>query len=115
MIDKFYPNRRYDNIKKLLIQMKERKYFVNSCVICLDPIKNDSMCRILSCYHIFHENCIENWLEAHPSCPVCLKEFKVLKNVLLNFRSDMIHEVIVDHDCFYSDRLTNIDGPFLND
>ena len=27
----------------------------------------------------------------------------------------MIHEVIVDHDCFYSDRLTNIDGPFLND
>ena len=34
---------------------------------------------------------------------------------MINFKGDMIHEVIVDHDCFYSDRLANIDGPFLND
>ncbi|KAM5255321.1 E3 ubiquitin-protein ligase RNF133 [Ctenodactylus gundi] len=43
----------------------------DSCVVCFEPYKpNDTIC-ILTCKHFFHKNCIDPWILAHGTCPVC--------------------------------------------
>jgi len=44
-----------------------------ACSICLDDFKPESICHELYCFHVFHENCIEEWLAKHDSCPDCRK------------------------------------------
>ena len=42
------------------------------CAICLDEIKEKSVCSILPCLHCFHETCIKRWLTMNnSSCPIC--------------------------------------------
>ncbi|GKD47086.1 RING-H2 finger protein ATL70-like protein [Tanacetum coccineum] len=42
------------------------------CSICLADYKATDVIRLLpECRHLFHVNCIDKWLKAHPSCPVC--------------------------------------------
>lgn len=39
------------------------------CSICQDPLAGGT--RILHCNHFFHGNCINEWFEQSPRCPVC--------------------------------------------
>ncbi|XP_060179831.1 RING-H2 finger protein ATL29-like [Lycium barbarum] len=42
------------------------------CAICLNEFVDDSLMRLLtSCNHVFHQECIDYWLESHKTCPVC--------------------------------------------
>ncbi|PWA03418.1 hypothetical protein BB558_000412 [Smittium angustum] len=42
------------------------------CLICIEELKDDDLVRIIPCYHLFHRNCIDNWLlEKSGSCPKC--------------------------------------------
>lgn len=43
------------------------------CVICLDDFTSDGESKIQTpiCGHLFHENCINAWLNNNPSCPQC--------------------------------------------
>ncbi|CAL1279813.1 unnamed protein product [Larinioides sclopetarius] len=44
------------------------------CSICLDPISPQEM-KSLPCVHIFHEACIDTWLdEESSSCPLCRQD-----------------------------------------
>lgn len=45
----------------------KREY--EKCVICLDDIKNKK--KTLTCMHIFHQKCINEWLFESDKCPVC--------------------------------------------
>lgn len=48
------------------------------CAVCIDEIK-DSV-RKLPCGHIFHSQCIEQWLTTHhASCPMCKRHLKKIK------------------------------------
>jgi hypothetical protein len=40
------------------------------CSICLDELKS-KICRVLSCGHPFHAECIDEWAESNLDCPVC--------------------------------------------
>lgn len=40
------------------------------CTICLETIKTDNGVS-LPCKHSFHEDCIDDWLEVSPTCPIC--------------------------------------------
>lgn len=52
------------------------------CVVCLQDLEDGDVVRVLpTCRHFFHGGCIDVWLRAHSSCPVC--------------RADL-----VDPDCF---------------
>eukprot|EP00826_Nyctotherus_ovalis_P010001 TRINITY_DN12653_c0_g2_i5.p1 TRINITY_DN12653_c0_g2~~TRINITY_DN12653_c0_g2_i5.p1 ORF type:complete len:355 (+),score=80.59 TRINITY_DN12653_c0_g2_i5:53-1117(+) len=52
------------------------------CVICLDNLKENEQVILLECHmsHIFHENCIMEWMEKSLGCPVCRKEIAFVLN-----------------------------------
>ena len=42
------------------------------CVICMEKYKIDDEVKTLPCFHIFHKDCIEQWLKAgKDTCPIC--------------------------------------------
>lgn len=45
------------------------------CVVCLSDFSTGQPIRVLSCRHIFHQGCIEEWIKAKinniPKCPTC--------------------------------------------
>nr|XP_043633626.1 RING-H2 finger protein ATL70-like [Erigeron canadensis] len=44
------------------------------CSICLVNYKREDVVRKLpECGHLFHVRCVDTWLKAHPTCPVCRK------------------------------------------
>lgn len=45
-----------------------------NCNVCLEDFENDDECRLLSCNHAYHSNCIDQWLTINKICPVCRKE-----------------------------------------
>jgi hypothetical protein len=46
----------------------------NLCTICQDNFKDDDVVRLLPCEHIYHPECIDDWLKIHSyKCPCCRK------------------------------------------
>ncbi|GAU18071.1 hypothetical protein TSUD_51820 [Trifolium subterraneum] len=46
----------------------------DSCVICRVDYEDDESLTILSCKHLYHPECINNWLKINKVCPVCSTE-----------------------------------------
>ncbi|KAK2639070.1 hypothetical protein Ddye_026865 [Dipteronia dyeriana] len=52
----------------------EMESISTDCAICLDDFVDGDSCRILIvCNHIFHLNCIDQWLKYQLTCPICRK------------------------------------------
>ncbi len=103
-IDKVYPKLTYFEIKKILIRNKDRKFLIQQCTICLEDIKDNTVCRMLSCYHIFHRECIDSWLGHNADCPICKKEFTCTKDLIFD-QEQFMNTINVDNEYFYSDHL----------
>ena len=58
------PETTIEDVSKLDAEKK-------NCVICLEEFKNKDKAIILPCIHLFHKNCIKNWLKKQNSCPIC--------------------------------------------
>ena len=43
----------------------------NNCVVCLSEFQIGDIISALPCCHVFHTECIKNWLKNELSCPVC--------------------------------------------
>ncbi|KAK2983731.1 hypothetical protein RJ640_024084 [Escallonia rubra] len=57
----------YSSQKSDLFQVDQ-----SECVVCLGELEGGNMVRLLpNCMHVFHVPCIDEWLMAHTSCPVC--------------------------------------------
>ena len=41
------------------------------CSICLDDFDETKDIVYLDCQHIYHEDCIIEWINKDPSCPLC--------------------------------------------
>ncbi|XP_078150741.1 E3 ubiquitin-protein ligase ATL31-like [Carex rostrata] len=55
-------------------EVKEHKIGKGSleCAVCLCEFKDDENIRLLpKCSHVFHTDCIDEWLSSHVTCPVC--------------------------------------------
>ncbi|KAL5066802.1 hypothetical protein RYX36_017689 [Vicia faba] len=46
----------------------------DSCVICRVDYEDDESLTVLSCKHLYHPECINNWLKINKVCPVCSTE-----------------------------------------
>ena len=57
--------------KKIMKVIKFNGVEGESCTICLEEFNQQEMLMILNCSHLFHKECIEEWLEKKPICPNC--------------------------------------------
>ena len=54
---------------------RPKKETSDNCVICVDEFIEEDQVRVLPCNHVFHPQCIDEWLVNHSSlCPLCKKE-----------------------------------------
>lgn len=45
------------------------------CAVCLGAVREGEMVRRLpACEHVYHADCIDRWLAAHRTCPLCRRE-----------------------------------------
>jgi len=44
---------------------------VSYCVICQDFYEESEELLVLPCFHRFHSDCVDPWLESHHTCPTC--------------------------------------------
>ena len=52
---------------RLLTQVKT----YGECVICLENLDSNSIITALKCGHIYHEGCVQKWLNKNSVCPIC--------------------------------------------
>ncbi|XP_010559296.1 PREDICTED: RING-H2 finger protein ATL29 [Tarenaya hassleriana] len=67
-----FPSFPYSSVKDL----RSEKYGLE-CAICLLEFSDEHVLRLLTtCYHVFHQECIDLWLESHRTCPVCRRDLE---------------------------------------
>jgi hypothetical protein len=52
----------------------------NTCAICTSDFEIDEEILILHCKHIYHTNCINEWILHNPNCPYCRCDVKTIKD-----------------------------------
>ncbi|GKV10679.1 hypothetical protein SLEP1_g22009 [Rubroshorea leprosula] len=73
-----FPTFKYSTVKDFY-----REKYGLECSICLVEFGDDDMLRLLTtCYHVFHQECIDLWLESHKTCPVCRKDLELSEKLL---------------------------------
>lgn len=51
------------------------------CTICLSQFIPQEDVRRLPCMHLFHKDCVDQWLLTSRSCPICRVDIEVQKNI----------------------------------
>lgn len=51
------------------------------CIVCLMEFEEDEMVKILPCGHMFHTDCIDEWLKRSTFCPLCKADPRELKPI----------------------------------
>ena len=65
-----------DQINKIPVKPFHKTFFEDNsqCIICMESFNENELVKQLSCGHIFHEDCINQWLEQQKNCPFCKAE-----------------------------------------
>lgn len=65
-----------NQIDKLpIVKYDKDKYSENyQCIICMEEFEKKEKVKLLPCGHIFHDNCIKQWLLKQKTCPFCKSE-----------------------------------------
>jgi hypothetical protein len=50
-------------------------YNTTDCPICHVPFLSSDSIRLLKCKHLYHKNCIDEWLGRNRRCPTCFIQF----------------------------------------
>ncbi|CAH1800376.1 unnamed protein product [Owenia fusiformis] len=61
-----------------------------ACAVCLDGYRTNELLRVLPCGHEFHKKCVDPWLVANRTCPLCLLNIiENTENELLSRRNNL--------------------------
>ena len=61
-----------NSYKELSLELKEKN---TSCPVCREEYRENDEVRTLKCNHVFHTDCVDNWLINHShKCPCCRQE-----------------------------------------
>ena len=64
----------------------EEEEEADKCTICLSEFELEEDVRRLPCMHLFHVECVDQWLSQNKRCPICRSVSKLkLLNCLLNY------------------------------
>ncbi|KAH7646864.1 ring finger [Cryptosporidium bovis] len=67
-VNKYYSTSVFGSTSSNGTQRSKHCY---TCAICLSNIGDDDLIRSLPCSHIYHYNCIDEWVKVKSSCPLC--------------------------------------------
>uniref|UniRef100_A0A182N6Q2 RING-type domain-containing protein n=1 Tax=Anopheles dirus TaxID=7168 RepID=A0A182N6Q2_9DIPT len=67
---------------KRLRRVSETDEDSEKCTICLSQFEIDNDVRRLPCMHLFHKDCVDQWLVTNKHCPICRVDIEV------NFNKD---------------------------
>lgn len=59
---------------------------LETCVTCLEDLKEGHTATVLPCGHRFHRKCLKPWLELHNTCPICRYEVATDDKKYLRYR-----------------------------
>ncbi|KDP33039.1 hypothetical protein JCGZ_13625 [Jatropha curcas] len=83
-----FPSFSYSSVK----DFRREKYGLE-CAICLAEFEFDDLLRLLTvCYHVFHQECIDLWLQSHKTCPVCRSDLDLPRETLEKDHNNGIHD-----------------------
>ncbi|KAL0918308.1 hypothetical protein M5K25_010308 [Dendrobium thyrsiflorum] len=55
----------------------------HECSVCLNEFQEEERIRMLpNCFHVFHIDCIDTWLQTHKNCPICRSEITTTSPIL---------------------------------
>ena len=65
-----------DKISKIPLKPFRKALFEDNsnCIICMETFNENELVKQLPCGHIFHGNCIDQWLREQKTCPFCKSE-----------------------------------------
>jgi len=61
----------YQKVKNCCSRTRYRSLIPTPCSICLDDVETGQYIKKLECSHVFHFNCIDEWLKIKKTCPNC--------------------------------------------
>lgn len=56
-----------NSLQKNIVDEEVKNF--GECCVCLEPLQKNLYA--MPCAHLFHENCIREWLKKHTKCPIC--------------------------------------------
>lgn len=62
-------NASIDDIKTITYDIDNTNFY--QCGICMDSFSDNEKIKILHCEHIFHIDCMSQWLQSNKKCPFC--------------------------------------------
>jgi hypothetical protein len=76
-------NNEFDMLEQLEVTKENLEEYENKeCNVCIESYKNDEKLTRLPCQHIFHQECIRNWLcNENVKCPVCRNDTRQLNHI----------------------------------
>lgn len=87
-----------------ILKFKANSSF-NDCSVCLYEFEEEERIRMLpSCFHAFHIDCIDTWLQTHSNCPLCRGAVSCAALI-----QNICDEVVIDvrEECSENDRKMN--------
>ncbi|KAM5573415.1 RING-H2 finger protein ATL29-like [Rosa sericea] len=104
-----FPTFIYASVKDFRIE----KYGLE-CAICLVEFEDDSMLRLLTaCCHVFHQECIDLWLESHKTCPFCRGNLELSPTIMdkspVLAHENTMHEINEGEESIYGQDAIRID------
>ncbi len=87
-ISKVHKKLIYDKMKVFKYGELYKNYSENinkeeTCIICLGDFKSEDIIKKFFCGHIFHDNCLKDWINQSVKCPICKYD---IKRELMNYK-----------------------------